>query len=200
MITSQQQTTTGFRNEGTYHYRLLAMPDGEMAEKLRGEKRDFQREYNQGKTGPETPAVMITEFIARDEMEETIIRWLQRITGEQKSFGITLNNFSGCPDHTVFLRIQDHSPFHELAVQLLPIDEYVQSYNCPPVRFARQPHLPIAENLPGSLYQAAIGDYSRRDFHGSFEVRELMLVRMGGGDSQEDRRAVLRLQPGAEVN
>lgn len=184
---------TGFLHEGTSRYRLIALPDGEIAVKLLDEKKQFLSTYSQDREAS-APSVTITEFIAKDEMEETIIRWLQRITGDQRSFGITLNNYSGCPDHTVFLRIQDHSPFHELALHLKPIDQYVRSYDCPPVKFVKQPNLPIAEDLNGILYEQVIGDYSRRDFHGSFEVKELMLVRLGAGREQA-RRAVLRLLP-----
>ncbi|RYY61521.1 MAG: hypothetical protein EOO05_06050 [Chitinophagaceae bacterium] len=193
-MTNGKPSQPVFINEGMHRYRLLALPDGELAGKLFNEKKQFVREYlQQGEAS--LPSVTVTEFSARDEMEETIIRWLQRILGEQRSFGITLNNYSGCPDHTVFLRIQDHGPFHELAVQLKPIAEYVSSYDCPPVKFVKQPNLPIGENLDGVLYERVIGEYSRRDFHGSFEVKELMLVRATAGGREQDRRAVLRLLP-----
>ncbi|MET0635997.1 MAG: hypothetical protein ABWZ25_08200 [Chitinophagaceae bacterium] len=179
-------------------YRLVVRPAAEMAEILIEEKRKFSREYQlEGEIS--APLVVLTEFLAKDEMEETIIRWLQRITGEHRSFAITLNNFGGCPAHSVFLRILDHEPLRDLARQLQPIDQYVRRNDCPPVRFMVQPYLPIAENLTGTLYDRVIGDYSRRDFHGSFEVTELMLVRASDDGGSSVRRAVLRLQPGHQL-
>ncbi|RYY57803.1 MAG: hypothetical protein EOO09_00830 [Chitinophagaceae bacterium] len=178
-----------------YRYSLQVVPAGEMAAVLGEEKTKFSAEYPQHRGNGCPPVVTIGEFHAREEMEETIIRWLQRITGEQKSFGVTLNNFSGSPMHSVFIRIQDAGPIRELITQLEPIDEYVQGYDCPPVHFMRQPHVAIAENLREGLYVQAIADYARRDFHGTFEVNELMLVRCGVEDHSPQRRAVLRLQP-----
>ncbi len=51
-------------------------------------------------------------------MEDTLIRWIQRICNRYSSFDLTLNNYSGFPPHTIYLRVQDPEPFRELMRQL----------------------------------------------------------------------------------
>lgn len=186
---------SGEPGDGMYRYQLVALPKAELKGALAEELRMFSHSYHGDRETDPEPCVVVSEFMAREEMEETIIRYLQRITGEQESFDITFNNYSGTPMHTVYIRILDHRPFQALAAQLQPIDGYVRSNDCPPVKFMLQPNIPISKKLSGRAYEQAIAEYARRDFHGSFEVTELMLVRDGTGYGNSIRRAVLRLQP-----
>ena len=177
---------------GLQHYMLVAKPSLQVAEKLAQSMVDDQAGVC---VDGLCPYVTITEFLARQEMEETIIRWMQRITSEQHSFTITLNNYSGYPGRSVFVRIQDHQPFHVLAAQLQPIDDYIQRNNCPPANFILQPNLPLADHLDDKLYDQLIGKYAAREFHESFEVTELMLVCTEEHGTMPVKRAVLKLQP-----
>src|SRR3982750_3370170 len=152
---------------GLQHYMLVVKPTVQIADKLAEAQLDDQAVPG---IVALSPYVTITEFLARQEMEDTIIRWMQRITSEQHSFTITLNNYSGYPGRSVFVRIQDHQPFHVLAAQLQPIDDYIQRNNCPPANFILQPNLPLAEHLDDKLYDQLIGKYAAREFHESFEV------------------------------
>lgn len=191
---------TGEMGDGRYRYRLVASPGSQLTEALCDELRLFGESYP-GSGGDETePVVVISEFMASEDMEETIIRYLQRITGEQESFQVTFNNYGGNPTNTVYIRILDHRPFQELAQQLQPIDGYVRGNDCPPVRFNLQPNVPLAVKLTRRSYEHALAEYARKDFHGSFHVTELMLVRSATGQGQSTRRAVLRLQPLREAS
>ncbi|MFN3930073.1 MAG: type VII toxin-antitoxin system MntA family adenylyltransferase antitoxin, partial [Thermoflexus sp.] len=52
-----------------------------------------------------------------DFMEETIIRYMHRICSRQHVFEVALNNYSGYPPHSIYLRVQDHHPFRQLVSQ-----------------------------------------------------------------------------------
>ena len=128
-------------------------------------------------------------------MEDTFLRWMQRIGGDQKSFSVTLNNYSGVPSHTIFLGIQDPAPFKELATKLKTIDQYINGNNLPPVRFITNPHVTIARKLSGDTYEEAIKEYSEKPFNESFKVTELILLRRQHQYDPCKRVAVFSLQP-----
>ena len=110
-------------------------------------------------------------------MEDTIIRYMRRILVMQKSFTITLTNFSGFPPHTVYTRVQDHEPFKEMAAALKPVDMYVRDNGCPPAKFITHPHVTIARRLKPDVYEKAMFDFSKRSFHTSFNADELILLK-----------------------
>jgi hypothetical protein len=61
--------------------------------------------------------------------------------------------------------------------QLRSIDEFIRSSGCPPVNLISRPFLSIAGGLTEQVYNRAMPDYSRRTFHDTFHVRELVLLK-----------------------
>ena len=183
-------------------YLLVIYPYGELRDKLLDEQRQFSSDYGlqtptamsggaapmSGGAAPMSggpvpagnkPHITIAAFQAGEPMEETLIRWIQRICNRQKSFDITLNNYSGFPPHTIYLRVQDPQPFRELMQQLRAIDDFIRSSGCPPVNLINRPYLSIAGGLTEKVYNKAMPDYSRRTFHDTFHVEELVLLKRG---------------------
>jgi 2'-5' RNA ligase len=163
--------------QGFYEYSLVAHPNEEVNSKLQLVKESFFDIYKERISIETKPHVTIANFLARDIMEETFIRYLHRIIGAQESFPVTLNNYSGFPPHTVYVRVQDHQPFKQLAASLKIIDHYIRSNGCPEMKFIIRPHLSIARRLPARIYEKAMLDYSQQTFHESFVVNELVLLR-----------------------
>jgi 2'-5' RNA ligase len=110
-------------------------------------------------------------------MEDTLIRWIHRICRRNQRFEITLNNYSGFPPHTIYLRVQDPQPFRRLMQELRAIDEFIRSSGCPPVNLISRPYLSIAGGLTEQTYNKAMADYSQKTFHESFQVEELVLLK-----------------------
>jgi 2'-5' RNA ligase len=123
------------------------------------------------------PHITLAAFQAGEETEDTVIRWIRRICHQRKSFDIALNNYSGIPPHTIYLRVQDPQPLRELMQQLRAIDEYIRSSGWPPVNLSGRPYLSIAGGLTEKVYNKAMPDYSRKTFHGIFRVDELVLLK-----------------------
>ncbi len=180
---------------GLYDYLLVATPDKAATERIIEEKRLFFEEYQLRSSVAVRPFITLSQFRARDEMEDTLVRWLQRIVGDQYSFPVSLNNFSGIPPHAVILRVMDPSPFREWSQHLRPIDEYIRSNSCPPAQHCSHPYLAIARELPAPIYEKAIAAYSHRQFHDSFEVNELALLRRSHAQESSKQVAIFRLQP-----
>jgi 2'-5' RNA ligase len=169
-------------------YLLVVYPDGDLRDRLLEEQQQFSSDYGLGQRpekGQRTadhparnkPHITLATFQAGEEAEDTLIRWIQRICQQRRSIDMALNNYSGIPPHTIYLRVQDPEPLRELMQQLGAIDEYIQSSGWPPVRLNGRPYLSIAGGLTEQVYNKAMPDYSRKTFHGTFCVRELVLLK-----------------------
>lgn len=196
METSTRPVIRSQTMEGLYEYFLVAPPDEFVCEQLEKEKELFYSRYEQPKPRGGKPFITVSGFWAHDEMEDTLIRWLQRITGDIKSFPVALQGFAACPPHHLCVGVSESSELRQLTAGLVPIDTYVQSNACPPVRFFRQPHLPLAGALPPAIYERVVHDYARRSFKASFFLTELVLLRRRQGYENNRQVAVFRLQPG----
>jgi len=158
-------------------YLLVIYPGGDLHEKLMDEQLHFSHEYGLPPATRNRPHITVAAFQADEGMEDTLIRWMQRICSRQESFEIMLNNYSGFPPHTIYLRVQDPLPFRLLMGQLQAIDDYIRSSGCPPANLISRPYLSIAGGLTEQVYNKAMPDYSRRTFNGSFRVDELILLK-----------------------
>ena len=170
-------TIKDFTQVGLYEYLLVAQPDSAVNEKITAEKQSFFDEYQQKIAIKTKPHITIANFLAREMMEETIIRFMRRIFSRQPAFETALNNYSGFPSHAIYLRVQNQQPFKQLASELKPVANYVHSCSCPPVKLITNPHLTIARRLPETVYLKAIMDYSHKSFYERFMVNELVLLR-----------------------
>jgi 2'-5' RNA ligase len=165
-------------------YLLVVYPHGDMQDRLLEAQQQFSAGYgldhrlDQAQRIPRNrPHITLSTFQAGEEAEEILIRWLRRICQDRRGFDLALNNYSGIPPHTIFLRVQDPEPLRELLRQLDVIDEFIQSSGWPPLRRNTRPYLSIAGGLTEQVYNKAMPDYSRKTFHGVFRVTELVLIR-----------------------
>ncbi len=197
MDTGLVQTTAAapLLTHNAFEYLLIVHPDAAGRELVMAEKQAFYNRYHHKTAIKTQPHITVANFLGREEMEPTIIRWIHRITSMQQGFEVTLNNYSGFPPHTIYLRVQDHLPFLQLALQLKAIDQYVKSCGCPAVHFSSRPHMSIARRLPEELYEKAMPEYSRQTFHLSFRVEELVLLRRQHQFDTCKQINVFRLQP-----
>lgn len=162
---------------GLYEYLLVAHPDSIVSSKIMAERESFSLDYHHKMAAATRPHITIANFLANEAMEDTIIRYTQRICCQQQSFEVSLNNYSGFPPHSVYLRVQNPQPFKQLAKELKVISGYVNSCSCPPVKLTTNPHLTIAGRLPETIYLKAMMDYSQKTFHETFVVDALVLLR-----------------------
>lgn len=160
-----------------WEYLLVAHPDSTVYNKIVDIEQSFFDAYKQKIAVKTKPHITVANFLARESMEETIIRYIHRICSQYKSFPVALNNYSGFPPHTIYIRIQDHAPFEQLASQLKVVDQYVRSNGCPEARLIFRPHLTIARGLDDSVYNKAMFDYSQKTFHEIFQLTELILLK-----------------------
>ena len=176
-ISSNKSTNSNWLASGLYEYLLVGHPDANVFDKIMKEKEFFTGEYNEKIAVKTKPHITVANFLASEAMEPTIIKWIQRICGAQQSFTVTLNNYSGFPPHTIYLRVQNPQPFQQLAKQLQTVDDFIRASACPPAKLTTRPHLSIARKLNEEVYNKAMADYSQKTFHESFMLDELLLLR-----------------------
>jgi 2'-5' RNA ligase len=162
---------------GLYEYLLVAHPDASVNNKIIDEKQNFYNNYKHKTAVSTKPHITVAGFLAKEAMEETIMRYVQRICAQQQSFDVMLNNYSGYPPHTIYVRVQNPQPFRQLATQLKAVSNYIDSCSCPPANLITNPHITIARNLNENVYLKALMEFGQKTFHAIFTVNELMLLR-----------------------
>ena len=160
-----------------WEYLLVAHAGEEVNAKILDEKRSFEINYEQDVDKKFHPHITIANFLAKEAMEETFIRWIQNICNLQKSFTVTLNNYSAFPFSGIYLRVQNEEPFKRLANALRILDGFMQSNDCPPVKLVSKPHITFVAGLSQYSFDNAIKEYSRKIFHESFKVEKLVLLK-----------------------
>jgi 2'-5' RNA ligase len=160
-----------------WEYLLVAHPSKEVYEKILNEKIFFESKYEQESDKRFHPHITIANFLAKEAMEETFIRWIQNICNLQKSFTITINNYSAFPSSGLYLRIQNEEPFKKLANALKILDGFMQSNDCPPLKLVTKPHITFVTGLSQYSFDNVIKEYSRKTFHESFRVDKLVLLK-----------------------
>jgi 2'-5' RNA ligase len=169
---------TGLQTEnGLWDYLLVAHPDKVVNKRILEERRTFEKKYEQEEDVKFLPHITVANFLAKEAMEETFIRWIQNICNLQKSFTATLNNYSAFPSSGLYLKIQDAEPFRKLANALKILDGFMQSNDCPPLKLVNKPHISFVAGLSQYTYENVINEYSQKIFHESFKVDKLILLK-----------------------
>lgn len=189
-------SNAGFGLSKFYEYLLVVHPGEEIFNQLKELKEHFSDDYDASIARKTLPHITVANFHAKEAMEETLIKWMQKIISQHQSFTVTLNNFSGFPSSkTVYARVQNHEPFNQLAATLKIINSYINDNGFPNARLINHPHMTIARSLQPGIYDRAIMDYSRKTFHASFEVNELILLRRSNRYDKCQQVVVFKLMP-----
>lgn len=176
-------------------YLIVAQPDSDVSNRVMEEKQSFYDAYKEKAAINTKPHITVSSFLAKESMEDTMIRWIQRICSQQKSFTAILNNYSGFPPHTIYLRVQDEQPFQKLRKDLAVINTYISSCSNAPVKIDSRPHVSIARSLPEEIYFKALIHYAHKSFHESFAVNKLYLIKKEHPDDEGKSINVFGLLP-----
>jgi hypothetical protein len=155
-------------------YKLSIQPDEDIIHQVQLEQKLFAQQFGSC-AHFDKPEIVLATFQAREELEPTLLRWLQNIAHLQPFFVVALNNFNGLPYHTIYVRVMDKMPFQNLLVRLSALEEFMQSNACPPMHFCFTPLLAIASELPKPVYEQSVAEYTSRNFTASFPVNTLLL-------------------------
>ncbi|MEO8172741.1 MAG: 2'-5' RNA ligase family protein [Sediminibacterium sp.] len=174
---SNTKPMSGPQTNSFWEYLLVVHPDAGVYAQVMAEKQFFSAKFDDQMAIKTKPQITVANFLAMEPMEDTIIRWMRRVISTKKSFTVTLDQYGAFRPHTIYLRVQDHQPFQQLASELKVVDQYIRSNGCPEMKLITNPHLTIARRLESQTYQQAVAVYADKTFHASFTVNELLLLR-----------------------
>ncbi|GAC1440993.1 MAG: hypothetical protein NVSMB63_08230 [Sediminibacterium sp.] len=174
---AQARTFSKPQTDHLCSYLLVAYPDADARALIAAEKAWLTAKYQTAGSVDTGAAITLACFLAREDMEETIIRWMHRIISNQKSFSVKLHQYSGSQAQGIYLRVEDLQPFQQLARELKIVDQYVQGNGCPDMKISTNPHLPLAVDFAEKAYSDIMTDYALRSFQATFELTELVLLR-----------------------
>jgi hypothetical protein len=169
-----KNTSFAWNGSGHREYKLVIYPDAVVYEKIMAEKQRFFMNYGVENVTKTFPYIMVAGFYAGEGMEETLIRWIQRICSQRNSFDVILNNYSGFPQHSIYLRLQNPQPVQQLTGQLKMLDNHVHAMASNTID--RIPHIALASELPETVYHESLPVYSRKTFRAHFMATELVLL------------------------
>lgn len=178
-----------------YEYLLVVYPNKEIQNKVQEEKQFFCKEYKEKPVNETMPYIKVASFLASEGMEDTMIRWMHKICNNQKSFPVILNNYSGFPPDTIYLRVQNNCPFQQLAKELQIVNTYVSDCSYPPMNFIKKPHVNIAQHLSEEVFSRALAQYAHKSFHETFLAKELIFLKRNNGEKNGTPINVFGLRP-----
>ena len=179
MISLDPKLKTPDKNLHEYlaEYRLYVSTDSLTHQKIIAEKIYFNKTYLNKIEEASFSDILISTFQVKEGMEETVVRWLEKICFLNKGFQITLNNYSCIPEHEIFIRIQNLDAIQHLVNQLKMLESFITSANCPTPKFNYTPYISVADKLNPTIYYLAIKEYCKKLFYASFEVKTLTLLK-----------------------
>ncbi len=121
------------------------------------------------------PGLPVLRFQAREEMEGTLLRWINRIVSDQEGFRYTINNYGSVPGKPLYLRIQEQEPFQKLAASFRVLDGWLQGNGCGGLEIIRHPRVQLLESLDSSIELEVLLFFSGANFYEELELCELEL-------------------------
>lgn len=155
-------------------YKLVAPVNLIRSERNDGDKMFLPVEY--GAAVNIISHITITRFMARQRMEETFSRWITNICLLHCGFTLKKDLFYVKSPGYIYLKPGKENPFQQLADSLIILNSYLESNNCPPLKF-ESPRIYMAGHFPESINENALINYENKNFLDSFTIEKLQLLR-----------------------
>ncbi len=126
----QQITTSRHRNadpikQDISQYRIVAVIDNDTF--IKEEQAVCKKNYGSRNNTENSTYISLASFTAKEEMEDTLLRWLRRIAGAEQAFSVVSNNFGFHPEGSIYLRILDASKLLNLKNHMQVLEPFIQS-------------------------------------------------------------------------
>lgn len=171
---SMAQQRASVLQEARPQYRLVIPADEPVSRQVKQLRRQWEDLFGNKAPSEKPPSITLACFSAREEMEETLMRWIRRICDQQVIFPVVLNNFSAIPPQIVYIRVQDAKPFAKLTGLLTSLKDFVQDE-----RIFDKPFIKLGY-MPDDAPTEAVMQYTHQVFHAAFTARKLILFKKDG--------------------
>jgi 2'-5' RNA ligase len=189
------QTINWLEDYGVCEYLLVLNPSLDVIERINEEKKKFRSVYQDPAAIIGKPHITIALFLATDEMEPTLISWMQNICNVHSRFPVLLRNFGGVVPETIYLKVQNEEPFKQLGKSLKALDHFIRASECPPLKLSPKPQLTIARGMLEETYFKAMPAYLQQPFQQSFVATKLTLIKRATSSGRCETVHVFPLAP-----
>lgn len=176
-------------------YLLIASPTPNVTAKVMEVKEDFYAVYKQAMAVTTRPHITVAAFKATEKLQSSVIELMQQACHDQQRFVVALRGFDGFAPAAIYIKVQDHQPFRQLAHRLRTVNGWLQNNGCRTAKLVNLPHLTIARRLSSPVYKKAIQDYSNRSFRDAFVLNNLLLLKRRHPGDHYKRVTSLRFSP-----
>lgn len=118
----------------------------------------------------------VARFQAREEMEGTLLRWINRILSNQSGFRFAFNNYGSMPGKPLYWRVQNAEPFRRLTDSFRVLEGWLQGNGCHGLELFSHPRLHLLDELDSSIEREVLMAFSASTFYEVVELRELELL------------------------
>lgn len=167
----------GIKDQDCCQYQIAVWLPSELRRLLEAERDYAISQFGDGVLKDTAMPLLLASFEAREDMEDTLLRWLQRIAGQQESFTIQFNNYGSTPACSLYVRLQDPRRLRKLAESFRVLDNLIQSDEGGGLLLHYHPRIPMAVTLDPAQEMAVLLDFSGRSFSAAMQVEELVLLR-----------------------
>lgn len=177
----QSMVSSGILREEWPEYRLVIPAEEPVSRQVCQLRREWEMQYGSQniQITEKPPNITMACLVMREEMEEMLMRWLQRLCHMQPVFRVTLNNFSAIPPQTVYIRVQDPVPFKWLYEQLRAMDRFFPGKEGQHPRIFEKPFIKMG-SLTTNTDHKTIFSYPHQLFYASFMARRMLLLKGSG--------------------
>jgi hypothetical protein len=173
---------TGIRCGEWPEYRLVIPAEDPVGGQVHEQRLQWQAIYGKDSISSKPPGITLACWWAREEMEETMIRWIGNLASQTPGFGVTLNNFSGLPPQLVYIRIQEAEPFRKIVRLLRPVLERVNDGEGQ-VRLFERPFIQLGKLPEENTRQWLL--HTHQQFHAAFTAQQMVLYRHKGAETKK---------------
>lgn len=179
-----------------WHYLFLASPERNLANRVMEVKEDFYLSYGHKIAIDTWPHITLAAFKSANELEPFLITLLQQACARYRKFSTPLQDFSGFErfnKSTVYIKVEAHQPFLQMAKGLRVINDLLLSNGCSSAYLVNRPHLTVAKWVPYLMYLEAMEDYRYKSFRDTFLVNDLLLLKKQNEEDKYQRVTTIRL-------
>ena len=192
-----EQQSTAYQHSFYQEYVLAAVPDEASSEKLLEERNQFYHQFKLARTSFLSPQIFMAGFLAREGMEETLLRWIQNISRLHPVFELSVRGYTINPPDTLSLMMEASSSYRQLTLSLNMIDGFIQANDCPPIYVSANPQLVMAANLPPAVMKLAVGHYEHLPYKMNLQIEKILLIKRSGSHAAYQTVSSIRLSGSA---
>lgn len=137
--------------------------------------------------------MVIANFQIKASMEETMLRYLNNAVKRQETFQLSLNNFSGHPNGSIYLRVTYKENLLPLLSALKPIQEYIERNGCNYMRYYNNQIIYLWKNLQEDIFLNRMFELSEKTYHAIFPIEYLYLFKKDNYNQKNKLVQILKL-------